>query len=169
MTWKSLPGFDGKYEVSSEGEVRSTRHYSVQRLKTKKARPDKDGYLRVQLCGANSKMLTRHVHRLVTETFIGPMPEGMQVCHNNGDKTDNRVENLRYGTPKENARDRAAHGTETRGERSGPFVLSTEDVVAMRKAYVPGEVSYKEIARLFNTCPANAWLVVNNRTWKEIA
>lgn len=54
----------------------------------------------------------RHlIHRLVLEAFVGPCPEGMECRHLNGDPTDNRLENLCWGTPRENADDRIRHGT----------------------------------------------------------
>ncbi len=53
----------------------------------------------------------RFVHQLVTESFIGARPPGLEVCHNNGDPGDNRLSNLRYGTRSENTFDRVRHGT----------------------------------------------------------
>ena len=51
------------------------------------------------------------MHRLVLAAFVGPLPEGKEVCHNNGNPGDNRLENLRYGTKSENNLDRVKHGT----------------------------------------------------------
>jgi hypothetical protein len=49
---------------------------------------------------------TRRVHTLVAEAFIGPRPDGMEVCHGNGTPTDNRAENLRWDTHKVNCNER---------------------------------------------------------------
>lgn len=69
------------------------------------------GHQTVNLCGGG---VQKHalVHRLVMAAFVGPPPEGMQVCHNDGDPKNNRLGNLRYGTPSENMYDRGLHGTD---------------------------------------------------------
>lgn len=59
---------------------------------------------------ANGKTRNARVSVMVAETFLGPRPEGADVCHNDGDPTNNRVENLRYDTHSENMRDMVRHG-----------------------------------------------------------
>ena len=54
---------------------------------------------------------TRTVHSLVAEAFIGARPEGMEICHSDGDPTNNHLDNLRYGTPSDNTLDKVRHGT----------------------------------------------------------
>jgi hypothetical protein len=68
------------------------------------------------------------VHQAILLTFVGPRPKGMICCHNNGDKLDNRLDNLRYDTPRANVLDRALHGTDNRGERHGMSKLSDAEV-----------------------------------------
>ena len=115
--WKPVVGYEGHYEVSNLGNVRSvdrtvvyktgqTRHYKGRPLKLKPSH----GYWRVEL-SRNSKPTCFQVHRLVLSAFVGPLPEGKEVCHNNGNPGDNRLENLRYGTKSENNLDRVKHGT----------------------------------------------------------
>lgn len=70
-----------------------------------------DGYRLLTLC-AGGKRTNRPVHQLVVLAFIGPRPEGMEVRHLNGIRSDNRLENLMYGTKKENMADRALHGND---------------------------------------------------------
>ena len=117
--WKPITGYEGIYEVSDHGRVRSldrtiTRSDGqVRRLKGKvlSAPPkQRGGYPRVCL-SAHGKDKVRYVHSLVAETFIGTRPDGMEVCHNDGDPTNNHVDNLRYGTPSENELDKVRHGT----------------------------------------------------------
>lgn len=95
--WKPVIGYEGLYEVSSLGNVRSLWYGK----KNMKLRTDKDGYLMVNF-HKDKKQTTHKVHRLVAETFI-PNPEGKpQIDHINTDKTDNRAENLKWVTQKEN-------------------------------------------------------------------
>ncbi len=71
------------------------------------------------------------VHSLVLRAFVGPRPKGMQIRHINGIKSDNRLENLAYGTAKENAADRKIHGTERASETGKKYAHKT--ALSMRK------------------------------------
>lgn len=99
--WKPIPGYEGLYEVSNEGRVRSLNYHregEVKGLKAGKARGD---YLRVQLY-KDGKGKNRPVHRLVYEAFNGPIPPGMQINHLDEVKTNNWLGNLEVCTPSEN-------------------------------------------------------------------
>jgi hypothetical protein len=138
--WKPVLGFEGFYEVSSLGRVRSIPRLG-QRGKQKQRvyagnvlRPVLKlgiGYLYVTLHG-RELLEQRAVHRMVLESFVGPSPSGFHACHNNGAKTDNRLENLRWDDPGENVRDRARHGTVPLGERVHNAKLTSEEVRAIR-------------------------------------
>ena len=116
--WKPVTGYEGIYEVSNHGRVRSVDRTitcsdgRVRRLKSKvrSAPLNADGYPCVGLYAQGEKKM-RYVHSLVAESFIGARPEGMEVCHSDGNKTNNHVANLRFGTQSENTLDRVAHGT----------------------------------------------------------
>ena len=106
--WRSVNGYSGLYEVSSEGRVRSLDRYvnsgiGIRLYKGRVLKPGigKNGYLQVVLSKDN-KQTTFGVHRLVWETFNGKRPEGMQVNHIDEDKTNNRLDNLNLMTPKQN-------------------------------------------------------------------
>lgn len=112
--WLSVVGFEGSYDVSDFGRVRSLdrtlsdgRRWSGRMLKLS---PDADGYAQVNLCVANVQRVQR-VSKLVTEAFHGPKPEGMEACHGNGDPSDNRASNLRWDTRSGNMQDALIHGT----------------------------------------------------------
>lgn len=102
--WKPVVGRLIPYEISDLGRVRN-RNGRI--LKPTPAGPVGKKYLRVRVAGKD-----RYVHRLVLEAFVGPCPPGMETCHNNGDRFDNRLENLRWDTPSNNGRDKAKHGTD---------------------------------------------------------
>lgn len=93
---KSIKGFEGKYAISDSGVV-----YGLKRNNIRKQRLDKDGYPTVVLVSRPTFKYCL-VHKLVWETFVGDIPEGMQVNHINEIKTDNRLGNLNLMTPKEN-------------------------------------------------------------------
>ena len=115
--WRPVPGWE-YYEVSSLGRVRSldkitpARGGGVQKKQGKVLRQQPvQGYLRVTVQGAGHRR-TLKVHVLVLEAFVGPKPDVGQECrHLNGDSTDNRADNLMWGTRSENVLDQVFHGT----------------------------------------------------------
>lgn len=112
--WESIPGWEGLYEASDHGRVRSL-HKRSQAKQTPdgrilKAQTNKNGYAQVDLY-KNGKRRMSYVHELVCLAFHGLRPDGMEVCHNDGNPANNRLENLRYDTTGENAYDRVRHGT----------------------------------------------------------
>ncbi len=116
--WKPVVGYEGLYEVSDAGRVRSVermvRHNygGMKRVPSRilKAGAGEAGHLHVGLWRDN-KMSNQLVHRLVATAFIGPPEQGMKACHNDGHPSNNRVENLRWDTQKGNLADRKIHGT----------------------------------------------------------
>lgn len=106
--WRPIPGYPG-YEVSDEGSVRSSK-YRQPRLLKPTTNPQ-TGYKQVYL-RADGRTHTWRVHALVLLAFVGPRPEGdVQVRHLDGDRLNNRLANLAYGTRSENMRDAVEHGT----------------------------------------------------------
>ena len=100
---KPIPGFP-EYSASTDGRIWSEK--SNRWLAT----PPSGGYPRVNLL-RDGKQYHRKVHVLVALTWIGARPTGMQVRHLDGDSTNNRLDNLTYGTPSENIADSVTHGT----------------------------------------------------------
>lgn len=119
--WRPVPGWEGYYEVSDQGRVasreRKTWHSGSQwahgfwrTVGARVLRPGvARGYERVVLQRDKAKQNVA-VHRLVMLAFVGPCPEGMEVCHNDGDKRNNVLSNLRYDTKSANCVDRTRHG-----------------------------------------------------------
>lgn len=116
-TWRPIPGWHGFYEASDTGLIRSlprtvrhsiggTRHVQERILKPSQ---NQKGY-RIVVLARDGKRYAYPVHRLVAETFLGPLPEGWHTCHIDGDNQNNHVTNLRYATPSENNRDVVRHG-----------------------------------------------------------
>lgn len=111
-TWASIPGWVGRYEVSDDGQVRSLDCISAgRRIRGRILKPGHNpkGYRIVTFTRVGERK-SYPVHRLVAEAFIGPLPDGFHTMHINGDNTDNRASNLRYGTASENEIDKVRHG-----------------------------------------------------------
>lgn len=116
-TWNPVVGYEGLYEVSDHGRVKripaiieTARGPRPTPGRILKLGEHKDGYKKVDLSKSNSTR-TWNVHRLVAVAFLGPCPDDLVVCHVNGNPSDNRPSNLRYGTVSENVRDEVRHGT----------------------------------------------------------
>jgi hypothetical protein len=109
IEWKPVNGFEGYYEVSSEGNIRRIKGGSGAKLGVfLKGKTGNTGYHEVCLA-KDGKHYWRLAHRLVAEAFIGPAGD-LTVNHKNGDKLDNRPSNLEYMTQADNNRDCVANG-----------------------------------------------------------
>lgn len=109
----------------------------------------------------NRKLIGRSAHELVLDAFYGPRPEGRQIRHLNGDRADNRFENLAYGTARENAADREAHGNTLRGQDNGNAKISDIAVKVIRVAYAAHVGSQYDLAELFGISQAQVFNIVN--------
>lgn len=135
--WLPVPGYEGEYEVSDQGRVRSLDRYRTFRLRSKEVtrfwpgkilKPFVSGrvsrsasvatggksehaYLYVELTRPGGERLARPVHRLVALAFLGEPQPGQEVCHGDQGRMVNTVENLRWGTRSENSHDALRDGT----------------------------------------------------------
>ena len=110
--WKEIKGFDSRYSISNFGRIRQNhityigRNHHIYNFEEKIIEPHtwQSRYLRVDLKSVRNKIrLATYVHKLVAEYFIGPRPEGLVIDHIDGNYLNNRVDNLRYVTLKENS------------------------------------------------------------------
>lgn len=122
MNWKSIPGYEGHYEVSDTGLVRSLDRWIEHRGNSSNGgrfqrgrllKPSvSNGYHHMVQLSARGVPKVRLVHRLVLAAFVGPCPDGMVACHNDGNPINKNVENLRWDTQSSNIRDAVKHGTQ---------------------------------------------------------
>lgn len=107
--WTPIPGFD-LYEINQQGEIRS---YADRRCSTPRlihGTADKRGYIKITLRDENNKPRTLLLHQLLMLTFVGLCPDGKEVRHYDDVKSNNSLENLIYGTHKENIADAIRNG-----------------------------------------------------------
>jgi hypothetical protein len=163
---RPIPGFDG-YLATRDGKVWSTKTLRF-------LRPIKGsnyGHLNVGLY-RNTFLEMVGIHRCVLLAFVGPAPEGTECRHLNGNAADNRLENLCWGTHTENMQDRIRHGRffqpDNRGEKCATHKLTEAQVLEIRRRYVPGVVTQRELSQEFGVCIPQISDIVNGREWKYL-
>jgi hypothetical protein len=125
--WKPVVGYEGLYEVSNSGRLRNTRT-GLDKVYTL----NKQGNRPFVGLWRNNRIKIFKPHTLVLTAFVGPRPHGMECCHNDGNSWNNRLENLRWDTTRNNQLDRIKHGTSNRGERCAAAKLTEAQVLAIR-------------------------------------
>lgn len=167
--WKQINGFP-YYEVSNCGNIRSWKgrgQYGkiLSKPNHKKTFVGSDGYVFVKL-QQNGKRTNYRVHKLMLEALIGKKPEGMQARHLDGIKIHNTIDNLKWGTSKENHHDRLLHGTDNKGERHGHNTVLTEnDVRKIRSLIESGKHTLKGIGEMFGVSVGAISRIKYGGTW----
>ncbi len=164
-----IPGFPGYYATKS-GAVWSgiykRRIYKRRGLIRLKPSRTQRGHLRVTM-RRNGIPISAFVHRAVLLAFVGPCPEGQFTRHLDGDKTNNRLDNLRYGTQSENMQDGFRLGEYPIGEAMHCAKLTGIDVQWMR-AYHRAGFPKQRLARVFGVAPRTAAVAIEGLTWRHI-
>lgn len=158
--WKDIPGYEGLYQVSNLGNIKSLDRYVFGiykdrfiRGKIKKLTINKKGYLKITLF-KNGKGNTREVHRIIAEAFIPNIENKSQVNHIDGNKQNNNVENLEWVTPRENN----IHSIEVL-EHCKKAVIQFD----LNGKFVNGYMSIKEAAEKNNLKPCSISNCINGR------
>ena len=168
--WKSVVGFEGIYEVSNLGQVRSldriddggAHRFGI----LKKATLSDKGYMRVTLTKGG---VQRHhsVHTLVLNAFTGSKPIGTEAAHDNGIRNDNRDSNLFWKTPTANNKDRRRHGTLPMGE-THPGAKISEVTARLIKARLIGEPLSRDVAAEFHISKHIVDAIRSGRSWTHL-
>lgn len=168
--WKDIPDFPG-YQVSNMGRVRSSNkcnnNQKYKLLTTWRFNENWPNYRPLAVLYKNKKRHYRPVHRLVLHVFVGPCPDGMQCCHNDGNKTNNKLENLRWDTPHANAMDKYKHGTMPLGENNVWSKLNKQQIVEIRNRHRNGESSRK-LAKELGVNKSTILRIARSETWNHI-
>ena len=140
---KDIPGYEGLYQIDEHGKVISLRREKIvnNRLYAWAAQDrscfiDTNGYRYVGL-SKDGKAKKIAVHTLVLLTYFGPKKPGQIALHKDGNKLNNHISNLRWGSFKENYQDSVDHKTAAIGERNGLAKLKIKDVIEILKSDVP--------------------------------
>lgn len=157
--WLPVVGYEGNYEVSDHGRVKSLRR----KVWSGTFYVTKGGGMMVQfpnqwrmqlVLSKDGKPESKIVHALVMEAFVGPRPEGMEICHNDGDWHNNHLSNLRYDNHRANMMDAVQHNTHpwSRRESCKNGHALTEDNI-----YRQGKKPNTRVCRTCNMLRMRAW------------
>lgn len=174
--WRDIPEYEGLYQVSNQGRVRSLDHvvphsngtHRTQRGRIRRLARHRQGYLQVVLCKAG-KRATLYVHRLVATVFLGECPPAHEVNHVNGDKSDNRVENLEYCTHSQNMMHADEQGLrQVAGTACHFSKLTEDDVREIRRLHKQTDISQRAIARRFGVSHVTVGCILRGTAWTHI-
>lgn len=146
--------------LSEDGEV-----VSLYKKKARKLKPTLSGQYHAVGVGENHR--TTHIHRLMAETWFGPPPHPNAVVrHLDGNRFNNRLSNLVWGTAAENSEDQRRHGTRMYGEKNPCARLTREAVQQMRELRASGR-TFKSIARQFGVATMTAHRAITGGSWND--
>jgi hypothetical protein len=182
--WKDIKDYEGIYQVSNLGNVKSLDREVAPNnrvpywRKGKMCKQSKSnlGYMTVGFTVNNVKV-NKYVHRLVAETFITNWSNHPQVNHVDCDKTNNRMYNLEWCTNSENHIHATKNGLNKlhlhrvaySGEKNGRSLLTKEKVLEIKQKYIPYKYSAKKLSKEYNVSESCITHILNNTSWKEIS
>lgn len=168
VEWRSIPGFQA-YRISSTGIVQKKK--KTGEWKALRQSVSKGGYLLVSLSDGKKRSCIK-CHILVLRSFVGPCPVGMETRHFDGNPKNNCLENLKWGTKKENGADTVRLGRSRRCGHKGVKrifkpKLTKEQVLAIRKMAESGAKNIV-LAKRFGCLERNISRIVNRWTWVDV-
>ena len=182
--WKDVVEFEGLYQVSNFGNVKSldrivNKPNGVSYLRKGKICTQSKSNLGYMTVGftVNNKKVNKYVHRLVAEAFITNMNDYPQVNHIDCDKTNNRMYNLEWCTNSQNHIHASKNGLNKlhlhrvaySGEENGRSLLTKEQVLEIKQKYIPYKYSAKKLSKEYNVSESCITHILNNTSWKEIS
>ena len=162
--WQPVVGCEHSYEISDLGRLRRSAPGGCTFVgRIRKPRPNRWGYFYAHLRLANGMRKTMMYHRMVLAAFVGPCPEGMEVNHIDGIKTNNSVENLEYVTPEENHQHATINGLVAKGTSVGASKLTEAEVMSIYE--LRGQESQRTVAGYFGVHRSTVRGIWDGRYW----
>lgn len=177
--WLPIADWPG-YEVSDMGRVRSWKRsvsgrprgenwiVDYSRPPTMRRASLVKGYRAVTLSNREAGQALVKVSRLVLLAFVGASPDGYEAAHWNGRRTDDRLDNLRWATPKQNGEDKVRHGTAPRGRTHPLAKLTPKKVAALRRDWASG-LTHEQLAKRYRISCHTARKITRGETWRHVA
>lgn len=178
--WKDIPKYEGRYQVSNWGNVKTLGRLVEESNGRKVFRKEKlltkslmyKGYEVVKLYKTKEQKNTMFVHKLVGITFLENPNNFVELNHKNGIKTDNRVKNLEWCSRSFNVKETYRLGLRNpntyKGEGNKSSKLTEESVLKIREEYSKGGVSFSQLGKKYNIGTSNIGMIISRASWKHI-
>lgn len=171
--WKDVLGCPS-YQVSRQGDVRKIEGDVFICKNRSEGTYGGVSYVAFRAHNEQGQEVTKKVHICVLEAFVSPRPDGMDACHYDGNRLNNRLSNLRWDTRSNNHKDTVRHGknpfTKMVGENSPIARLTDKDVLWIRANHVKGcgKLGQNGLAKKYGVAPRAIECIVKNITWKHL-
>lgn len=166
-TWERVPGFEHFYEASTKGCMRSLVTRGAWRAGRIFVGNVSKPYARVWLTDENGLGYLFRLNRILCWTFYGPPAPGQYARHIDDDPSNNKIENLRWGSPKQNHQDMVDNGNRIHGERHPGAVLNAKAVRRIRKLLSIGQ-SRAKVGAAFGVAYGTVQAIAEGRTWRHV-
>lgn len=168
VRYKSLRflGFP-KYRVGDDGSVWSRQYKNWRSLKPGSSGRRGNDYSMVILSKRGEKKVFL-VHHLVLFAFVGAKPKGMECCHADGNRRNNQLSNLRWGTRLENHDDRRRHGNTPTGEKNNGSKVTEAIVREIRALAESTKLTHRAIGMRFGISLSQANKIINHKSWSHV-
>jgi hypothetical protein len=163
--WRVIPGFSGRYFASDCGRVKSIFGGKETILTSKPV--GIYGHAQIGL-RSKERRVFRYVHQWVLLAFVGPAPDGTESLHIDGNAKNCHLSNLHYGTRKQNAADRVAHGKSCVGTENGRAKISPVDVRAIRSMWAQGGMRQRDIGSQFGVTQGIVGKIIRHELWRHV-
>ena len=173
--WRDIPGYEGYYQVSDLGRVRSLDRVIPHRGNGKqfckgtvlRLMETSKGYRWVGL-GRRNTVSISCVHTLVALAFIGPRPAGHHVHHVDGDRADNRIENLSYVDARKHVSEHMRGNSKAKGSKHGQAKLDETKVAEIKRLLATGQYETGKIAEMYGVSRGAIGGIKRGLNWKHI-
>ena len=171
--WININGFNEYYSISNLGRIKSNARHVSHRNSTQfvpsrlmNGYVNKRGYKIVSL-SINGKLKSRKVHQLVLEAFIGNRGENQESRHLDGNKLNNHINNLIWGTSQENTNDNFKNNVVVMGENSPRSILTEDDIYEIIYLRKQG-YTYMQLADVFGIFHTQIGEICRGKAWKHV-
>jgi hypothetical protein len=163
--WKAISGYEGVYQVSDLGNVRRWKSgVRTGIVGWKNLRPTMSHGYRYFVLSMNGAISRIKASRLVLMEFVGIPADGLEACHNNGNRSDDRLTNLRWDSRKANHEDKRKHGTAPIGVKHPMAKLNEEQVLNIIRA----TGRQKDIGAQFGVSQSTVHAIKSGRLWSHL-
>lgn len=166
--WKPITGYEGRYEISNMGRVKSFKKTKGQPFRIRNTSGKSGRYAGVNITGHDGKTKRWPIHTLVAQEFIGPRPKGMHINHKSGNRRDNNLENLEYCTPSANLKHAYRIGLASHvGSNHNNAKLNEEKVCDIRKLVRSG-FRQSEVAQMYGVNRTTVVGICTGKHWTHV-